>query len=168
MAARHEDRHSRRLRDTVVRPVLDVGEEDDLALNRREARQGRQEPCAQVGALELADGRIGSLGRDGLVERHEPAATDGPEAVQGLAVDDREQPRGKARWVAAGGELLVGVHEGLLRDVVGLGRVAEEAEGARERGAAVSPHEYRERVLFAREGPGNQLFVGQVGCHITL
>lgn len=67
--------------------------------------------------------------------------------------------------MSAGGELVVGVHEGLLRDVVGLGGVAEDGEGARECGAAVASDQRRERVVISREGAVYQLFVGQLGGH---
>ena len=81
-------------------------------------------------------------------------------------MDDCEQPGGESRGVATRGELLVGVHEGLLRNVIGVGGVAEDGEGARERGAAVATHQHRERVLFSGQRAVNQVFVGQLGRHV--
>jgi len=164
MATRHENRNAGGLCNAIVRPVLDVGEEDDLALNRRQSRERREESSAEVCALERAD-RLGRLARQGLVDRHEAAPTNRAESVQGLAMDDGEQPGGKAGRVSAGGKLVVGVHEGLLRDVVGLGGVAEDGERARECGASVASHKRRERVVISRECAEYQLFVGQLGGH---
>jgi hypothetical protein len=69
--------------------------------------------------------------------------------------------------LTTGRELLVGVHEGLLRDVVGVGGVAEHGEGARECGAAMSTHEYRKGVLLPRQRSVNQLLVARLGRHVS-
>lgn len=165
MATRHQNGNPGRFRDAVVGPVLDVGEQDDLALNRRESGQCRQESSAEVGALERSNGRVLVFGRHSLVQRDEPASSNGSQSIQGLAVYDREKPGGELCRLPAGGELLVSVHEGLLGDVVRFGGVAEESEGAREGGAAVAADQYRERVFRSRQRAVYQLFVGQLGGH---
>ena len=165
MATRHENRNTNRLRDPVVGPMLDVGQQYDLALNRGKAGERRQQSSAKVGALQHADRRIRVLRRHRVVERDESAAPNGAQSIQRLAVYDREQPSGEPRRLSAGGELFVGVHEGLLRDVVRFGGVAEEGEGAREGGAAVASHQHRERVFCSRQRAVYQLFVGQLGGH---
>ena len=166
MATRHEDGNAGGRGDAIVRPVLDVGEEDDLALDGRETRQRGEDPSAQVRALERLDRRVSVRRGNRFVERNESPPTDGAKAVQGSAVDDGEQPGRETRGLPAGGELFVGVHEGLLRDVVGVGRVTEDGERAREGGAAVTSYQRRERVLDARQRAVNQLFVGQLGRHV--
>ena len=65
-----------------------------------------------------------------------------------------------------GRELLVGMHEGLLRDVVGVSGVAEDGERARECGAAMATHEYRKGVLLPRQRSVNQLVVARLGRHV--
>jgi len=82
-------------------------------------------------------------------------------------LDDREQPGGESIGAAAGGEPLEGVHEGLLRDVVGIRRVAEHAKGAREGGAAVASYERRERVVLPSQRSVNQLFVARFNGHVV-
>ena len=166
MATRHENGNARGLGDAVVRPVLDVGQENDLALDGREAGERGEELSAEVGTLERAEGRVPMLRGERFVERHEPASLDRAEAVQRAAVDDSEQPGGESGWLATRRELFVGVHEGLLRDVVGVGGVAKDGEGARERGTTVSTHQCRERVLCPRQRLVNQRFVGQLGRHV--
>ena len=166
MAARHDDRDARRRGDAVVRPVLDVRQQHDLPLNRGEPRERREEPGAQVSALQRLDGCVAARGGDFLVERNEVLPADRSEPVERASLDDREQPGGESIGVPAGGELLEGVHEGLLRDVVSVGGVAEDAEGAREGGAAVASYQRRERVVFPGQGSVNQLVVAQFGGHV--
>lgn len=166
MAARHDDGDSRRRGDAVVRPVLDVRQQHDLTLNRREPRERREEPGTQVGALQCLDGRVAARRGDCFVERHESSPADRSEPVERASLDDREQPGGESIGVSAGGELLEGVHEGLLGDVVGIGGVAEDAEGARESGAAVASYQCRERVVLPGQSSLNQLLVAQFGGHV--
>ena len=65
-------------------------------------------------------------------------------------MDDREQPGRKPIGLAAGRELLVCVHEGLLRDVVGVSGVAKDGERTREGGPAMPPDQRLERGVLAR------------------
>ena len=80
-------------------------------------------------------------------------------------MDDREQPGGEPVGLPAGRELLVCVHEGLLRDVVGVSGVAEDGEGTRERGAAMPSHQRLERVRLTCQRAFNQCLVGLLGGH---
>jgi len=146
--------------------MLDIGQENDFALNGRDLIECFEQSRAQVSALEVASGRVVLVRGNGVVQRHETPATDGAQSVQRSSVDDRKQPGRESGGLAAGGELFVGVHEGLLRDVLGVGGVAEDGEGAREGGAAVSTHQVRERVLFSRQRAVNQLFVAQLDRHV--
>jgi len=150
MATRHQNGNPRRLGDAIVRPVLDVGQQHDLALNRREACEGREQLCAKIGALERANGRVILPRGECVVERHEPAPTNGAEAIERAAVHDGEHPRREPRRLPTCRKLFVGMHEGLLRDVVGVGGVAKDGEGAGERGPPVPTHQCRERVLCPR------------------
>ena len=167
MAARHDDGDAGGGGDAVVRPVLDVRQQHDLTLNRGEPRERREELCTQVGALQRLNGRVPARGGNCLIERNESAAADRSKPVERASLDDREQPGGESIGVSAGGELLEGVHEGLLRDVVGVGGVAEDAEGAREGGAAVAPYQRRERLVFSGQSSMNQLLVAQFGGHVV-
>ena len=166
MTARHDDGDAGRGGDAVVRPVLDVCQQYDLTLNRSEPRERREEPCAQVGALQRLNGRVAARGRNCLIERNESAAADRSEPVERASLNDHEQPGGESVGVSAGGELLEGVHEGLLRDVVGVGRVAEDGEGAREGGAAVASYQRRECLVFSGQSLVDQLLVAQFGGHV--
>ena len=78
---------------------------------------------------------------------------------------DGEQPGGEPVGLPTGRELLVCVHEGLLRDVVGVGGVAKDGERTRERGAAMPTHQRLERMLLPRQCLVNQCFVGLLGGH---
>ena len=78
---------------------------------------------------------------------------------------DREQPGDEPVGLPAGRELLVCVHEGLLRDVVGVSGVAKNGERTRERGAAMPSHERLERLLLTRQRALNQDFVGLLSGH---
>ena len=147
-------------------PLFDICQQDDLSLDGRQRRQGREEPRSQVGSLEVGDRCLRPVGGERFVERLDTAPSLAAEPVERSAVDDREQPGGKSFRVPAGGELLVRVHERLLRDVLGVSGVGEDGEGARERGTAVSPHQPRERGLLSRQGAVNQLFVGRLGRHV--
>jgi hypothetical protein len=51
-----------------MRPVLDVGKEDDLTLDRREARERREQSRAEVGAFELVAGRVSAIRGNGVIE----------------------------------------------------------------------------------------------------
>lgn len=166
MATRHDDGDTGRSSDTVVRPVLDLGQQHDLALNRGEAREGRDEPGAEIGALQRLNGRVAALRGNTFIEWSEALATNRSEPVERASLDDREQPDRESIRVSAGGELLEGVHEGLLRDIVGVGGVAEYTEGARERDAAVASYQRRERLVFSGQSSVNQLLVGQFGGHV--
>ena len=165
MATRHENRNPGCRRDPVVRPVLDVGEQNDLALNRRELRERRKQSRPKIGSLEVLHGSFGSLRWKAVLEWNEPLPTDRPKTVERPSMDDREQPRGKPVGLPAGRELLVCVHEGLLRDVVGVGGVAKDGERTRERGAAMPTHQRLERMLLPRQRAMNQDFVGLLGGH---
>ena len=148
-----------------MRPVLDVGEQNDLSLNRRELRERRKQSSPKIRAFEVLYGHFGSLGGKRFVEWNESLAADRAKAVERPPMDDREQPGGEPVGLPAGRELLVCVHEGLLRDVVGVGGVAKNGESTRERSAAMPTHERLERVLLTRQRAMNQDFVGQLGGH---
>lgn len=149
-----------------MRPVLDVSEQYDLTLNRRERAKGGKESRAQIRALEITNRRIGPICGDRFVERHEAPTSVTAKSVQRSSVNDREEPRSESVGAAAGGELFVGVHEGLLRDVVGVGGITEDGESARERGTPIATHQLRKRVLFSRQCAVNQFFVGRLGRHL--
>ena len=166
VTAGHQHRDPGGFGDPVVGPVFDVGEQNDLALDGCEPSQRGEEAQAQVGSLELSDGRVAPGGGDGLVEWNESPATDGASAVQRAPVGDREEPGRKARGLAAGGELFEGVHEGLLGNVIRLGWIAQDGERPGESGAAIPADQHRERVLFSRQCPVNQLFVRRFGRHV--
>ena len=165
MAPRHEYRNPCRRRDLVVRPVFDVGQQHYLALNRRELSERRKQPSAKICSLESPNRRIRPLGRQRLLERNESLAPNRPNSVERPPMHDREQPRCEPIRLSAGSELFVCVHEGLLRDVVGVSGVAKNGESTRERGAAMPTHQRLERVLFTRQRALNQYFVGQLGGH---
>jgi hypothetical protein len=80
-------------------------------------------------------------------------------------VHDGEEPGRKSVWLTAGSELLICVHEGLLRDVIGVGGVAKDGESTRERGPSMPTHQRFERVLFTRQRARNKYFVGQLDGH---
>jgi len=167
MAARHDDGDARRRGNAVVRPVLDVREQHDLTLNRGEALEGRQQAGAQVGALQCPDGCVAACGGNPFIQRHETPPAYRPQPVERASLDDREQPGGESIGVSAGGELLEGVHEGLLRNVVGVRGVAKDAEGARQRCAAVASNQRRERVVLPSQCSVNQLVVARFGGHVV-
>jgi hypothetical protein len=58
MATRHEDGNAGRLSDAIVRPMLDVSEQDDLALDRRQARERGEQSSAEVGAFQVSHRRV--------------------------------------------------------------------------------------------------------------
>ena len=150
-----------------MRPVLDVGKQDDLTLDRREASERREQSRAEVGAFEIVAGRVSAIRGHGVLERDEAAAPDGSKPVQRPSVHNGEEPRREPGGLTAGGELFVGVHEGLLRNVVGLGGVTEDGERARECGAPVPAHQIRKRVLFSRQRAVNEVFVALLGRHAS-
>ncbi len=114
------------------------------------------------------DGRVAPRRRYRFVEPDKALAPDRSEPVERASLNDREQPGRESIGVSAGGELLEGMHEGLLRDVVGVGGVAEDAEGTRERGAAVASYQRRERLVFSGQSSVNQLLVAQFGGHVVI
>lgn len=131
--------------------MLDVGEKNDLALNRFEARERSEQTGSQVRALELLQGTGALLRSEVGVERNSATSSDRAKSIERTPVNDREQPGGEPLGLAAGRELLVRVHECLLRDVVGVGWVTDDGQGACERGPAMSPHQHLERVLSPRQ-----------------
>ena len=145
--------------------MFHVGKQNDLSLNRRELRERRKQSSPKIGPLELLNGRVGSLGRKCVVEGNEPLPANRAKAIERPAMHDREQPGGEPVGLPAGRELLVCVHEGLLRDVVGVSGVAKDGESTRECGAAMPTHQRLERVLLTRQRALNQDFVGQLGGH---
>ena len=145
--------------------MFDVGEQNDLALNRRKLRQRRKQSRANIGPLQIHNGCVGSLGGKCVVERNEPLAANGAETVERPSMHDREQPGGEPVRLPAGRELFVCVHEGLLRDVVGVGGVAKDGECTRERGAAMPTHQRLERMLLPRQRALHQYFVGLLDGH---
>ena len=167
MAARHDDGDADRGGDAIVRPVLDVRQQHDLALNRSEPRKRRQEPGAKVGALQCLDRRVAARRGNRFIERNEALPADRSEPVERASLDDREQPGGESIGASAGGELVEGVHEGLLRDVVGVGGVAEDAESTCESGAAMASDQRRERFVLSGQSSVNQLLVAQFGGHVV-
>ena len=146
--------------------MFHVGKQNDLSLNRRELRERRKQSSPKIGPLELLNGRVGSLGSKCVVEGNEPLPANRAKAIERPAMHDREQPGGEPVRLPAGRELLVCVHEGLLRDVVGVGGVAEDGEGTRESSAPVATHQTGERVLLSRQRSLYQLFVARLGCHV--
>jgi len=167
MAAGHDDGDARGRGNAVVRPVLDVRKQHDLTLNRGEPRECREQTGAQVGALQCPDRCVAACGWNLLIERDESPPADRSQPVERPPLDDREQPGGESIGVSAGGELLEGVHEGLLRDVVGVRGVAKDAEGARQRCAAVASNQRRERVVLPSQCSANQLVVARFGNHVV-
>lgn len=89
MATRHENRNTGGFCDAVVRPVLDVRQQDDFALDRSQSSERFEEPSPEVSPLEGAD-RFWLVAGQRLVDGDESPATDGAKAVQGLPMDDRE------------------------------------------------------------------------------
>ena len=89
MAARHENRNPDRPGDAVVRPVLDVGEKDDLALNRREPAERGEKSRAEIGALQFANGDVGTIDGHAVVERHESSPPNRAQSIERSAMDNR-------------------------------------------------------------------------------
>ena len=58
MATRHEYGNACRRCNAVVRPVLDIGEQYDLALDRRQARERGEQAGSEIGALEVTPRRV--------------------------------------------------------------------------------------------------------------
>ena len=166
MATRHEDGNAGRLSDTIVRPKLDIREQNDLALDRRQACERGEQSRAEVSAFQVADGGVAWRSGDRFIERNEPPAADRARAIERPAMDDGEEPGGESGWLPARGQLVVRMHEGLLRDVVRLGGVAKDGEGASEGSAAMPAHQRRERVLDSRQRTVDQLLVAQLGRHV--
>lgn len=82
MPTRHDDGNAGRLGDAIVRPVLDVREQDDFPLDRRQARERGQESSAEVGAFQLADGGVASRSGERFIEWNEAAPTDRARSVE--------------------------------------------------------------------------------------
>jgi len=167
MATRHDDGDASRRGNTVVRPVFDVRQQHDLSLNRGEPRECGEEAGAQVGALQCPDGCVTAGGGQLVIDRDETPPAYRSQSVERSSLDDREQPGAESIGVSAGGELLEGVHESLLRDVVGIRGVPKDAEGPREGSAAVASYERRERVVLASQCSVNQLVVARFGGHVA-
>ena len=65
-----------------MRPVLDVGEQNYLSLNRRELRERRKQSSPKFGPVEVPNGHVGSFGRKGFLEWNEPLTTYRPQPIE--------------------------------------------------------------------------------------
>ena len=118
-------RHAENLRDLAVRAALELAQDDRLPLLRRNLGQ-RSEELADAGCLVVV---VRSGMRDPIVELDlaRPRLLLS-EALLDRVARDREQPVGRLAGPHALLEGSVRVQEGRLRDVLGVGVVAEHGE----------------------------------------
>ena len=62
--------------------MLDVGQQNDLPLNRRELRERRKQAGAQIGSLELANRSVGAVCRQRLLEWNESLASNRAQPIE--------------------------------------------------------------------------------------
>lgn len=113
--------------DLVVRTGLERGEDEGLALDRRQAVDVAEELAKLLAALDGLRQRL-RLDLERLTRQLAPAA---PDQVDALVVGDRVEPRPQVRAAAPGAKRAVSAEEGLLDGVLRLLGVAEDvaAEG---------------------------------------
>lgn len=167
MSLDRTERPARLGRDLVEAQLAEETQGDDLAIRLVEPRNGRPDAGGALGS-EGADrrilpaGQIDAGGRVGWVDPRDVVTTLRP--AKGDPHRDPGDPGAERTVTAPAGQTPEGGHEGLLRGVLGLMEIAEDAmAGADDRGRFAVDEDPERVTIAGQDSLDSGAFIGDLG-----